>query len=86
MESFDIEKYKKDLRLTLENANKANLITTGRNLSSVRITEVTMRKMEVTMEEFNFDYGDSAALGLVSQQIMKEVFLECQFSGVGKDD
>lgn len=82
MSDFNIDQYRSELRETLINANKANKLLSGRDLSVTRFIEITMQKMDRVIESGVLCSDDAAALGLASNDIMKKTFVEINFDGV----
>lgn len=84
MSDFNIDKYRSELREILINANQANKIINGRDLSVFRFIEITMQKMDRVIESGVLVSGDAAALGLASKDVMKKTFVEINFDGVSE--
>lgn len=84
MIDFNIDQYRSELRETLINANKANKLLSGRDLSVTRFIEITMQKMDRIIESGVLCNGDAAALGLASKDVMKKTFVEINFDGVSE--
>ena len=84
MSEFNIDQYRSELRKTFINANKANKLLSGRDLSVTRFIEITMQKMDRVIESGVLCSGDASALGLASKDVMKKTFVEINFDGVNE--
>lgn len=84
MSDFNIDQYRSELRETLINANKANKLINGRNLSVPRFIEITLKKMGRVIDSGVLSHGDAAPLGIYSQEVMRKTFFDINFDGVSE--